>query len=317
MDLPKFLKRESPELREMKERELLRMKERRAYSASFRNNAEHYNTLCNENPDLIKTLKEPFYLEIKDNDRNPKLAEIKSAFDALLEHPLVKKFKRNKMRLYVYHDNSDAITVNAFLKKLDRSTIRIWNGKYVAIASELLDILTADEIKSGLAHELGHQLRSDHHARNIDSRKDSNPQDKEKCADKISVLISRDPETLISVFDKLKKYGQQKIDDFLSSHSTGDPGKDAQFKESFERALSVYCRKYHLEHPEKQIRNKLIREAGERLINPESERELLAEIESELLGRHTKIFPNHVKTEYPGLFTTKHINRKTDTPLEI
>ena len=235
--------------------------------------------------------------EITSNHPDPKLAELGEAFEKMLEHPLCKQFRRNRIHLYVTEPGIiSTLTENAAVVGL----------KSITIAPHLLEIGTQSELKAIIAHELGHLLLLEytHPRRNLSLweiiNKDHYNHRKEHICDEIALVLSGEPaSSLSSFFDKLRKLAMH----YQNAAREGLPGVFEEFaphSEEVEQFLKGYAQAklgdentQSETHPSNSKRNIHNEEIYKKLQTPEGRAQVEAELTRKLEAEHRKIFPHH------------------------
>jgi hypothetical protein len=138
-------------------------------------------------------------LRVTANHAIEPVADLGQAFEGMMKHPVIAKFLRHKPKLILVQPESELPVIGKVVGA------RIYSNK-IFMDTTTFDALTHDERVGLVAHELGHHLRLDTHARrtfrSLFSQSDPRM---EMSADKIAVTITKHPEALDSAIKRLKE----------------------------------------------------------------------------------------------------------------
>lgn len=216
------------------------------------------------------------FIEITASHPDPKIAEVGKSIETMLEEPLVKKFRRNKIHFFIDNKREFTNTVST-------------QGKLVIIAPQHFQELTADEIAKKVRHEMGHILRGDGHPRNLVGR---TTRDSEIFADEIEVFLGRDPEVSKRSLDKQVEIERKNIDNLPDDPTKGK--KQQAFRDYVTNGNEIY--------PSVAERKRRMDEMGSRISTPEKRSHVQAEIERRLAKEHDRVFGTKASYKnYPSL----------------
>lgn len=202
-----------------------------------------------------------------------KIAAVARDFEAMLEHPLCKKYLRRTPALYL--DKGDKMLGSV-------ASPSVMTTKTILLPQTSLENLSLPEIKAVLAHELGHVLRQDLHPRRGLGLLYRGSRYAEDMADEIAVILSGDVKAAQSALEKLM---------YNIKTSTNDTGF----------SLVGKLRKWLVGRAEKNgtaiysslsERKMNMQSVGEQLETPQGRSFVEAEMARRLEIEHRKLFPH-------------------------
>lgn len=222
-----------------------------------------------------------------DYDKNPKRLELLADVETMLQDSLVRRFKRNHLNLW---EKRQFNAVGDQSNNLDM--IAIEDAKNIFIPSAAFDILSREELKAIVAHEIGHHLRLDGHPK---AKKPWIKSTAEDFSDAFAVYITQDPESLKSALNKVNAYYKEHIAR-LQPYSI----QTNQTKSKIAQRVNEWTRKTfepYFGYKNLEDRQAYIDECARKITTEEGRESLAKELETTLEQRHRKTFPKQFSRE--------------------
>jgi hypothetical protein len=139
---------------------------------------------------------------------NPAIAALAKAFDDMQQQPLVRKFRRKKMELFIIPDDFELnvekhLNLSGFsikgtgLERILIPTAGAWcDGRSVLVPQSYLEKCSHDQNVGIIAHEIFHHLRGDTHLRRMSNLLRRETRHAEELADMGSGFLSGKPREL-------------------------------------------------------------------------------------------------------------------------
>ena len=280
-----------------------------------------------ENPVLKRFRADAEMIEVSSKHPDPKVAELGSAFEAMMQKPLVQKFRRHKLKLFLAPTPKNPI--QEFIETHTGASIAeyppVYRAAYEMSALCLRDggsgalglrtiLLPWEKFKNSslsrlmveVGHEVGHHLRGDTHPRQGLASAISHARPdraSEEMADKIGGFLS---ETPLEIPLGLRE-SHEKLTRAIESFEIPPVDKEAGFferrrqknlranmekmkKETPKRMSESYATR---DYPSLREREAAARELEARMATPEGKSHVEQELVRELEAEHRRLFPHH------------------------
>ena len=236
--------------------------------------------------------------EITPNRHDPKLAATGQAFQDMMNHQLCKKYCRSK-KIGLYLNT----VLDGRLENNPQKTPLTFGTKVIEIPDEILQFLSIKELKAVVGHEIGHVLRQDLHPKRGILHGLHRGKRSETMSDEIAVVLSEEPEALISAIEKINAFQAQQLEAARKWRRLSNPQGEVIEKWITEKLK--WIANFLSPYPDFEERKKAILETAERMKDPQEKKKLLEEIDEALSAEHKKLFPAQFKrkmdnTRIPG-----------------
>lgn len=231
-------------------------------------------------------LKEGKLTEITSAHPEEALAAIGRRFEEAMEHRVVKKFRRNRLRLLLDHEG---VVLGDGIAPVIAADKNIVIPKAMAINQP------PEQIADFVNHEIGHHLAADLTGRRFRLPLPRVTKKAEKLADQVAVALS--PTKGAELKNAL---------DHLLAHEPSEQQLLEMSRLPWHRKLTIKFNEFAngrtniFQYPTTPERIALIDETAAKLATPEGRSHVEAELERRLKTEHRKFFPHLYKREIPN-----------------
>ncbi len=249
--------------------------------------SKNYRALAKEASDFER---------ITANHPDEKLAGLGKAFEQMLAHPLARKFRRNRISLYL--QKSEKVQMPEIISAAGQLTTSpgALGIKAIIVPETLVNLLSLEELKASLGHEIGHHLRLDCHPRRgvFAIPQFRITQDSEQLADQIGVILSENPEAAKTMLEKIASYQREGVERLKNAAFSKIPDSRAGniAKKLINKVTHYTNDTTSRAYPSLNQRKKAIGEMAERMATPEGRSFIEREVERKLEEQHRKLFPH-------------------------
>lgn len=245
-----------------------------------------------EEPIVRRLENDSAYIKIRADHPDPKIAALGSAIDNMLAHPLVRRFQRNKLHVFIAPDSSVPESIKghwlgslARLQEVAAHSPGVVSLKTILIPAEHFNSASVAELKTMTGHEIGHQLRCDAHIRRGLERSNRRDQRSERFADAAGVFLSGEPEAF--------KDGLQKILDSQKKRMAALPDENF-FVRRAKRAFAKFTHDTQSrEYPSLKDRFEMTDTIASMMKTPEGYSQVERLLSDTLEAERRRLFPHH------------------------